>query len=81
MTTLTTVLAMVPMAVATTEGSEVQAPLARVVIGGLTTSTLITLVVIPCVYLLSEQAWEWLIRVRVEPARTFARRQTPDSAE
>ena len=50
MTTLTTVLAMVPLAVGLGEGSEVQAPLARVVIGGLTTSALITLVLIPVLY-------------------------------
>jgi hydrophobic/amphiphilic exporter-1 (mainly G- bacteria), HAE1 family len=50
MTTLTTVLAMVPLAMGLGEGSEVQAPLARVVIGGLTSSTLITLVFIPALY-------------------------------
>lgn len=50
MTTLTTVLAMVPLALALGEGSELQAPLARVVIGGLTSSTLITLVFIPALY-------------------------------
>jgi HAE1 family hydrophobic/amphiphilic exporter-1 len=50
MTTLTTVLAMAPLAFALGEGGEVQAPLARVVIGGLTSSTLITLLFIPTVY-------------------------------
>jgi len=50
MTTLTTVLAMLPLAMGLGEGSEVQAPLARVVIGGLTSSTLITLVFIPAVF-------------------------------
>ncbi len=50
MTTMTTVLAMVPLAMGLGEGSEVQAPLARVVIGGLTSSTLITLVFIPALY-------------------------------
>jgi HAE1 family hydrophobic/amphiphilic exporter-1 len=50
MTTLTTVLAMIPLAAGLSEGSEVQAPLARVVIGGLTTSALITLVIIPVLY-------------------------------
>jgi hydrophobic/amphiphilic exporter-1 (mainly G- bacteria), HAE1 family len=56
MTTLTTVLAMVPLALAAGEGGEVQAPLARVVIGGLTSSTLITLVFIPALY---AAAREW----------------------
>jgi HAE1 family hydrophobic/amphiphilic exporter-1 len=50
MTTLTTVLAMVPLAIGLGDGGEVQAPMARVVIGGLVTSTLITLVLIPVLY-------------------------------
>jgi HAE1 family hydrophobic/amphiphilic exporter-1 len=52
MTAMTTMLAMVPLAVGLGEGGEVQAPLARAVIGGLISSTLITLLVIPTVYLL-----------------------------
>ena len=55
MTALTTIIAMLPMAIGLGEGSEVQAPLARTVIGGLTSSTFITLVVIPVVYSLFEQ--------------------------
>jgi HAE1 family hydrophobic/amphiphilic exporter-1 len=50
MTTATTVLGLVPMSLGIGEGSELQVPLARVVIGGLVTSTLITLVFIPVVY-------------------------------
>lgn len=50
MTALTTIIAMVPLALGLREGSEVQTPLARTVIGGLTTSTLITLIIIPVVY-------------------------------
>ncbi len=50
MTTLTTVLAMLPLALGLGEGSELQAPMARVVIGGLTSGTLITLVAIPLLY-------------------------------
>ncbi len=50
MTTLTTVLGLVPLAVGLGEGAELQAPMARVVIGGLTTSTLITLYLVPVVY-------------------------------
>jgi HAE1 family hydrophobic/amphiphilic exporter-1 len=55
MTTLTTVLALVPMALGVGEGAEVQAPMARVVIGGLTTSTLITLLFIPTIYTMIEE--------------------------
>lgn len=47
MTTLTTVLGMLPVAVGAGEGGELQAPMARVVVGGLLSGTLITLVVIP----------------------------------
>lgn len=54
MTALTTIIAMVPLALGLREGSEVQTPLARTVIGGLTTSTLITLIIIPLVYSLFE---------------------------
>ena len=50
MTTVTTVLGLVPMALGIGEGSELQVPMARTVIGGLLTSTLITLVFIPVVY-------------------------------
>jgi HAE1 family hydrophobic/amphiphilic exporter-1 len=50
MTTATTVLGLVPLAIGLGEGSEVQAPMARVVVGGLLTSTLITLVLVPVVY-------------------------------
>ena len=51
MTTCTTILAMVPLAVGFGVGAEIQASLARVVIGGLLASTLITLFLIPIVYL------------------------------
>ncbi|HHS13448.1 MAG TPA: efflux RND transporter permease subunit [bacterium] len=50
MTTLTTVLGLLPLSFGFGEGGEAQAPLARVVIGGLLSSTLITLVLIPVVY-------------------------------
>jgi len=50
MTTLTTILGLLPLALGIGEGSDAQAPLARAVIGGLTGSTLITLVLIPTVY-------------------------------
>jgi len=50
MTAATTMLALVPLAIGLGEGGEAQAPLARAVMGGLLSSTLITLVVIPVVY-------------------------------
>jgi len=54
MTTLTTILGMLPMALSRKEGSEIQAPLAVAVIGGLAVSMLITLIVIPSFYLTIE---------------------------
>ncbi len=60
MTSLTTVLGLVPMALAIGDGAELQAPLARVVIGGLIGSTLITLVFVPTVYTLFEEGWKGL---------------------
>jgi heavy metal efflux system protein len=50
MTALVASLGFVPMALATSSGAEVQRPLATVVIGGLMTSTLLTLIVVPAVY-------------------------------
>jgi len=55
MTTMTTVLGLLPLAIGFGEGGEAQAPLARVVIGGLLSSTLITLVLIPVVYTIFER--------------------------
>ncbi len=52
MTALVASLGFIPMALATSAGAEVQRPLATVVIGGLVTSTLLTLLVLPCVYAL-----------------------------
>ncbi len=51
MTTATTVLALVPMAIAWGEGAELRSPLAITVAGGLLVSTLLTLVVIPAAYM------------------------------
>jgi HAE1 family hydrophobic/amphiphilic exporter-1 len=50
MTSSAAILGMFPLALAYARGSEMEAPLATVVIGGLTTSTLLTLFVVPCVY-------------------------------
>lgn len=70
MTTITTVLGLVPMSLGIGEGGEIQAPLARVVIGGLVSSTLITLVFIPVVYMLLEERSE----------RAHARQAAPQPA-
>jgi HAE1 family hydrophobic/amphiphilic exporter-1 len=58
MTTATAVLAMLPIAMEFGEGAEIQAPLARVAMGGLLVSTLITLVLLPALYLVAERRRE-----------------------
>lgn len=50
MTTLTTILALLPLALGYGEGADAQAPMARAVVGGLTVSTLVTLLLVPVVY-------------------------------
>ena len=55
MTTATTVLGLLPMALSHAEGSELRAPMALAVIGGLLSSTLLTLLVIPAVYRLVDR--------------------------
>jgi hydrophobic/amphiphilic exporter-1 (mainly G- bacteria), HAE1 family len=62
MTSACTALGLVPMALGIGEGAELQAPLARVVIGGLITSTIITLVFVPAMYTLFEEGWSGIFK-------------------
>jgi len=62
MTTFTTILALIPMSLGIGEGSEMSAPLARSVIGGMSSSFIFTLVFIPVVYSLFESGKERLER-------------------
>ena len=55
MTTLTTMLGVIPMAVANGEGAEIYKPLGQAIAGGLLTSTLITLFIIPVLYYITEK--------------------------
>ena len=55
MTSLTTILALLPMCFGFGEGASLRSPMALAVIGGLFTSTVMTLVVIPCVYYLFDK--------------------------
>jgi cobalt-zinc-cadmium resistance protein CzcA len=70
MTAMVASLGFLPMALASGAGAEVQRPLATVVVGGLLTSTLLTLVVLPALYLLVESGEfsaisnEWLLKVK-----------------
>ncbi len=70
MTSIATGLGLVPMSLGIGEGSELQVPLARVVIGGLTTSLLITLVLVPTMYTLFEEGLPALWRGSKEISAT-----------
>jgi HAE1 family hydrophobic/amphiphilic exporter-1 len=62
MTTLAMIFGMVPLAFALTEGSEQRAPMGQAVIGGVVTSSLLTLVVVPVVYCYMDDLAQWLRR-------------------
>ena len=62
MTTLAMVFGMVPLAFALTEGSEQRAPMGQAVIGGVLTSSVLTLVVVPVVYAYLDDLAAWLRR-------------------
>jgi len=64
MTTLAMVFGMVPLAFALTEGSEQRAPMGQAVIGGVITSSLLTLVVVPVVYCYLDDLAQWFKRRR-----------------
>ncbi len=62
MTTLAMIFGMVPLAFAMSEGSEQRAPMGQAVIGGVITSSLLTLVVVPVVYCYLDDLAEWMKR-------------------
>ena len=69
MTTLAMIFGMIPIALGTGEGGELRAPMARAVIGGLLTSTLLTLVVVPVAYTYLDGLAARVKRLFVSPAR------------
>jgi HAE1 family hydrophobic/amphiphilic exporter-1 len=62
MTTLAMIFGMVPLAFALSEGAEQRAPMGQAVIGGVITSSLLTLVVVPVVYCYLDDLANWLRR-------------------
>ncbi|MDP2819937.1 MAG: efflux RND transporter permease subunit [Polaromonas sp.] len=74
MTTLAMIFGMVPLAFALTEGSEQRAPMGQAVIGGVITSSLLTLVVVPVTYCYLDDLAQWLKR------RLTGRRALPEAA-
>lgn len=77
MTTLTTVLAMVPVMLGIGEGSETMQPMGIVVFGGLSVSTLVTLLLIPVIYTLFERHEE---KKQARKAKRAAKRATKKAA-
>jgi HAE1 family hydrophobic/amphiphilic exporter-1 len=83
MTSAALIFGLMPLAVSDATGAEFRAPMAVIVIGGLVTSTLLTLVVVPVFYTLVDGATAWTLRTvgrgvgavrrRATPARTSAR--------
>jgi HAE1 family hydrophobic/amphiphilic exporter-1 len=74
MTTLAMIFGMLPLALAIGAGAEMRAPMARAVIGGLITSTLLTLVVVPVVY-------TYLDDLKPETLRAWLRRRRTRKGE
>ena len=83
MTTLAMIFGMLPLAFAIGAGAEMRAPMARAVIGGLITSTLLSLLVVPVVYTLLDDfkpsaMWAWITRRK--PARQHVHVSVPANA-
>ena len=66
MTSLTTILALLPMTLSYGEGASLRSPMAIAVIGGLVTSTVMSLMVIPCVYYVLEQVKKKVLKRDVQ---------------
>lgn len=69
MTTLTTVVGMIPLALGIGQGGEMMAPMAVSVIGGLIASTILTLIIIPCLYEMIDNAQNRRAEKRAEKAK------------
>ncbi|MBN2350517.1 MAG: CusA/CzcA family heavy metal efflux RND transporter [Bacteroidales bacterium] len=70
MTAITDILGFLPMAVSASAGAEVQRPLATVVIGGIITSTMLTLIILPIIYLMMNEPSQQ--KKRLEAKKLFA---------
>ena len=68
MTTLAMIFGMVPLAFALSEGSEQRAPMGQAVIGGVITSSLLTLVVVPVMYCYMDDLANWAMRLWRKPS-------------
>jgi multidrug efflux pump subunit AcrB len=70
MTTLAMIFGMLPLAIGMGEGGETQAPMGRAIIGGVITSTLLTLIVVPVIYTFTHwigaAAYKWFTSGKAE---------------
>ncbi|MSQ14710.1 MAG: efflux RND transporter permease subunit [Dehalococcoidia bacterium] len=64
MTTMTLICAMIPLALKLGAGAESRSPMAVVVLGGIISSTLLTLVLVPCAYTYLDDIQNWILRRR-----------------
>jgi HAE1 family hydrophobic/amphiphilic exporter-1 len=71
MTTLAMIFGMLPLALALGAGAEMRAPMARAVIGGLVTSTFLTLLVVPVMYSVLDDFGSWVLRHWKNKPRTL----------
>ena len=81
MTTLTTALAMSPLAFGVGQGSELQAPMATVIIFGLGFSTVITLVFIPVMYIILDNFSNWLKAIFTGERKLFRRKRKAENVD
>ncbi|OIP20044.1 MAG: nodulation protein NolG [Comamonadaceae bacterium CG2_30_57_122] len=78
MTTLAMIFGMVPLAFALSEGAEMRAPMGQAVIGGVITSSLLTLVVVPVVYCYMDDLAQWLAKFWRKPTPSLAQKRAID---
>jgi HAE1 family hydrophobic/amphiphilic exporter-1 len=81
MTTLAMIFGMVPLAFALSEGSEQRAPMGQAVIGGVITSSLLTLVVVPVIYCYLDDLATWARRRRARPPAATGSAAQPGPAQ
>jgi HAE1 family hydrophobic/amphiphilic exporter-1 len=80
MTTVAMIFGMLPLALAIGAGAEARAPMARAVIGGLVTSTVLTLFVVPVVYTLLDDVAAWVVGRAGRRSPDLSARPVPEAA-
>jgi len=81
MTTVAMIVGMLPIALGLGSGAEARAPMAISIVGGLITSTLLTLLVVPVVFTYIDDFQNWLLRFMPKPQVNKAKSQTHDAAK